>query len=71
MYVGSLASKAVGTRVYNVMQASAPKWAEAAAILSGLLAALAAGVGVGWLVRFVWVRVENGFIRNKPQISNI
>jgi hypothetical protein len=71
MVVGSLVSKVVGTAVFNALQASYPRWAEAAAILSSLLAALAAGVGVGWVVRSAWGRVEDGFIRNKPQISNI
>jgi hypothetical protein len=51
MVVGSFVSKIVGTRVFNALQTSAPLWAEAMAIVSSLLAALAAGVGVGWLVR--------------------
>ena len=58
MVVGSIVSKAVGTAVYSALLASAPQWAEAAAIVSSLLAALAAGVGVGWLVRTGWGKVE-------------
>jgi hypothetical protein len=65
MYVGSLVSKAVGTAVYGVMQVSAPQWAQAGAIISSLLAALAAGMGVGWLVRSMWGRVENVFVRGQ------
>jgi ABC-type multidrug transport system permease subunit len=41
----------VSAMVFNALQTSAPLWAEAMAIVSSLLAALAAGVGVGWLVR--------------------
>jgi len=55
----------VGTTVINALQASAPQWSEVAAIVSDLLAALAAGVGVGCLVRSAWVRVENLFTGNK------
>jgi hypothetical protein len=33
---------------------------------TAIRAALAAGVGIGWLVRSVWVKVENGLIK-KPQ----
>jgi hypothetical protein len=69
LYVGSLVSKVVGTMVFNAMRASAPQWAEGMAIISSLLAALAAGVGVGWLVRSVWVRVERMISGNKPEPS--
>jgi hypothetical protein len=65
MYVGSYVSKLVGTAVFNALQASNPRWAGAVAIISSLLAALAAGVGVGWLVRSVWVRVERLIIGRK------
>jgi hypothetical protein len=69
MYVGSLVSKVVGEKVYDGMQESAPQWAEGLAIMSSLLAALVAGVGVGWLVRSIWGRLENGLIRSKPQAN--
>jgi hypothetical protein len=69
MMVGSYVSKAVGTAVFNAMQISAPQWAEVLAIISSLLAALAAGVGVGWLVRSAWARVEIVFAGNKTQAS--
>ena len=59
----------VGTTVINALQASAPQWSEVAAIVSDLLAALAAGVGIGWLVRSVWVRVESLFAGNNTQTS--
>jgi hypothetical protein len=65
MCVGSLVSKAVGTAVYGAMQAVAPQWAQAGAIISSLMAALAAGIGVGWLVRSMWGRVENVFVRGQ------
>jgi TRAP-type uncharacterized transport system fused permease subunit len=58
MYVGSLVSKVIGEKVYKGMQESAPQWAEGVAIMSSLLAALVAGVGVGWLVRSIWGRLE-------------
>ena len=51
MVVGRTVSEAVGTAVYNALLTSSPQWAEAAAIVSGSLAGLAVGVGVGWLVR--------------------
>jgi hypothetical protein len=69
MYIGNLVSKAVGTMVFNAMQASAPQWAETVAIIFSLLAALTAGVGVGWLVRAGWVKVEKLIVRNEPQTS--
>ncbi len=71
MYVGSLVSKSVGTAVFTALQTSAPQWAEIGAIISSLLAALAVGVGVGWLVRSVWVRVENVIMRNKLQDNQV
>jgi hypothetical protein len=58
MYVGSLVSKLVSEKVYDGMQESAPQWAEGVAIMSSLLAALVAGVGVGWLVRSIWGRLK-------------
>jgi hypothetical protein len=69
MYVGSLVSKSVGTTVFTALQASAPQWAEIGAIISSLLAALAAGVGVGWLARSVWVRVENVIMSKILQVN--
>jgi hypothetical protein len=69
MVAGSFVSKVVGTVVFDALQASAPQWAETAAILSSLAAALAVGVGVGWLVRSVWVRVESFFAGDKTQTS--
>jgi hypothetical protein len=69
MMVGSYVSKAVGTVVFNAMQVSAPQWAEVAAIISSLLAALAAGVGVGWVVRSAWGRVEIVFAGDKTHTS--
>jgi hypothetical protein len=68
MMVGSYVSKLVGTAVFNAMQISAPQWAEVLAIISSLLSALAAGVGVGWVVRSVWGMMENIFpeTRHKP-----
>lgn len=71
MYVGSLVSQAVGTAVYNALLESHLGWAEAAAIVSGLLAALAVGVGVGWVVRSVWVRVDGAFVRSKAQANGV
>jgi hypothetical protein len=59
MIVGSYVSKTVGLWVFEMLQSSTPQWAEVAAIISSLLSALAAGVGVGWLVRSMWARVEN------------
>ena len=70
MYVGSYVSKVVGTAVYNALLASAPGWAEVAAVISGLLAALAAGVGVGWVVRSAWGRVEKAVINEKAITSS-
>ena len=64
MVVGTFVSKVVGTAVFNVMQASNLKWTEVTAIVSSLLAALAAGVGVGWPVRSAWGRVEKKPISN-------
>jgi hypothetical protein len=69
MMVGSYVSKAVGTAVFNAMQVSNPQWAEVAAIISSLLSALAAGAGVGWVVRSAWARVEIVFTRDKTQAS--
>jgi hypothetical protein len=69
MVVGSYVSKVVGTAVYSVMQVSAPQWAEAAAIISSLLAALVAGVGVGWVVRSAWGRVEKAFVKGQVPVS--
>jgi hypothetical protein len=69
MVVGSYVSKVVGTAMFYALQASAPQWTEAVAIISSLLAALAAGVVVGWLVRSVWGRMERLFARNKTQTS--
>jgi hypothetical protein len=69
MAVGSYVSKAVGAAVYSAMQESTPEWAEAAAIISSLMSALAAGVGVGWVVRSAWVRVEKVLVGNKAQVS--
>jgi hypothetical protein len=71
MVVGSLVSKAVGTAVFNAMQTSTPQWAEAAAIISSLLSALAAGVGVGWVVRSAWGRVEKALLRGQAQSSGV
>jgi hypothetical protein len=71
MVVGSYVSRAVGTAVYNAMQESAPEWAQTAAIISSLLAALAAGVGVGWVVRSAWGRVEKVLVGNKAQVSGV
>jgi hypothetical protein len=51
MVVGNLVSKAVGALVIRVLKPSSQQWAEPAAIVISLLAALAAGFGVGWLVR--------------------
>jgi hypothetical protein len=65
MYVGSLVSKVVGEKVYDGMQESAPQWAEGVAITSSLLAALVAGVGVGWLVRSIFGKLE------RTQISKL
>jgi hypothetical protein len=70
MVVGSYVSKVVGTAVFNELQASAPRWAEPAAIITSLLAALAAGVGVGWVVRSAWVRVEKAVINEKAITSS-
>jgi hypothetical protein len=39
------------------------------AIFSSLLSALAAGVGVGWLVRSMWVRVENSIVGKITKVS--
>jgi hypothetical protein len=69
MAVGSYVSKVVGTAVYSAMRESAPRWAEEAAIAFSLLSALAAGVGVGWVVRSVWGRVENILAKKKVQVS--
>jgi hypothetical protein len=69
MAVGSYVSKVVGTAVYSAMRESAPRWAEEAAIAFSLLSALAAGAGVGWLVRSAWARVEIVFTRDKTQAS--
>jgi uncharacterized membrane protein (DUF441 family) len=71
MVVGSMVSKVVGTAVFNELQASAPQWAEAVAIISSLLAALAAGVGVGWVVRYVCGRVEKALVRGQVQASGV
>lgn len=40
------------------------------AIVSGLLAALVAGAGVGWVVRSVWGRVENKFTSKKVNAND-
>lgn len=69
MVVGRMVSEAVGRAVYNALLTSAPEWAEAAAIVSSLLAALAVGVGIGWLVRSLWVRMERMIIGNKSGTS--
>jgi F0F1-type ATP synthase assembly protein I len=58
-------SKVVGEKVYDGMQESAPQWAEGVAITSSLLAALVAGVGVGWLVRSIFGKLE------RTQISKL
>ena len=70
MVVGTFVSKVVGTAVFNVMQASNLMWTEVTAIVSSLLAALAAGVGVGWMVRSVWGKVENAVINEKAITSS-
>jgi len=44
--------------------------AEPGAIIDSLLAALAAGFSVGWLVRSAWVRVENTFVGKKAEAIN-
>jgi ABC-type antimicrobial peptide transport system permease subunit len=67
MVVGSYVSKVVGTAVFNALQVSAPQWAQAAAIASSLLAALATGVVVGWLARSAWGRVERMVSGKKPE----
>jgi hypothetical protein len=59
MAVGSFVSRVVSLWVFEMLQMPAPRWAEAAAVISGLLSALAAGVGVGWLVKSAWGRVES------------
>jgi hypothetical protein len=71
MVVGSYVSKVVGTAVYSALIASAPQWAEAAAIISSLLSALAAGVGVGWVVRSAWGRVEKALVKGQVQASGV
>jgi hypothetical protein len=69
LIVGSLVSKTVGMAVYDALQASAPGWAESAAITSSLMAALTAGVGVGWLVRSMWGKFERIITRKKSKPS--
>ena len=69
MVVGGLVSRLVGAEVFNALQESAPGWAEGMAILSSLLAALAAGVGIGWLVRSMWGRVETTLAKGQVQAS--
>jgi len=69
MIVGSYVSKAVGSWVFEMLQSSAPQWTEVVAIISSLLSALAAGVGVGWLVRSTWVRVENSIVGKITKVS--
>jgi hypothetical protein len=69
MAVGSYVSSVVGTEVYSAMQVSNPQWAEVLAIISSLLSALAAGAGVGWVVRSAWARVEIVFAGDKTQAS--
>jgi hypothetical protein len=71
MVFGSYVSKVVGTAVYKMMQESAPEWAQVAAIISSLLSALAAGVGVGWVVRSAWGRVEKALVRSQAQASGV
>jgi hypothetical protein len=71
MVVGSYVSKVVGTEVFNALQESVPQWAEAAAIISSLLAALVAGVGVGWMVRSVWGRVEKALSGSQVQAGGV
>ena len=71
MAVGGYVSKTVGLWVFEMLQSSAPQWAEVTAIISSLLSALAAGVGVGWLVRSMWVRVEGAFVRSKAQANGV
>ena len=71
MIVGSFVSRVVGLWMYDVLLPSAPQWAEPAAIITSLVAALAAGVGVGWLVRSAWVRVEGPFVRSKAQANGV
>jgi len=69
MAVGSYVSKTVGLWVFEMLQSSAPQWAEVVAIISSLLSALAAGVGVGWMVRSMWARVENSMAGKKTKAS--
>ena len=69
MVVGSFVSRIVGTAVFNVLQASSPQWAEVVAMISSLLSALAAGIGVGWLVRSAWGKVEKSIVGEKAKAS--
>jgi hypothetical protein len=71
MVVGSMVSKVVGTAVYSAVQESAPGWAQTAAIVSSLLSALVAGVGVGWVVRSAWGRVEKALVGSQVQSSGV
>jgi hypothetical protein len=71
MVVGSYVSRVVGTAVFNAMLPSAPGWAQTAAIVSSLLAALVAGVGVGWVVRSAWGRVEKALVGSQVQSSGV
>jgi hypothetical protein len=71
MVVGSYVSKVVGIAVYSAMQEPAPQWAQAATIVSSLMSALAAGVGVGWVVRSAWGRVEKALVKGQVQASGV
>lgn len=65
MVVGNLVSRMVGIAVFNALQTSALQQAEKMSNISSFLAALIAGAGIGWLMRFVWARLETALVRSE------